>query len=501
MAQIKPVNNNFAKIKVVGIGGGGGNALNSMISSKLIQGVEFVSINTDAQALLNSLADTKIQIGTNCTRGLGAGADPETGETAAMESREKIKEHIYDTQMVFITAGMGGGTGTGASPIVAQIAKEAGALTVGVVTTPFHFEGARRMQIALEGIEKLRDYVDALIVVPNQRLIDVVDKKWTLLEAFKLADNVLGQGVQGISDLITVPGLINVDFRDVERVMHDSGTAMMGVGEAEGENRAIVAARAAVSSPLLGLSVSKARGILYNIIGGPDLGMYEFDEASRVIKECASDDAIIIAGNAISEDMMGRIKISVIATGFPESGAPYNFTGGQIYANTAYQDNTSASTNPISTPEPHVSSIPKPVVSPGSYPSGNYHYQPSNHVTDKPLKTTNTQSHHPSPATDNSATNEISPHQSSSSKQDTTTEKSFSPQVTTSSINTPLREQNPATAGVANTFNTPRPLQLDNQQWMTNEPANNYQPSHQSSSFSANDEDDPYEIPAFLRNR
>ena len=257
MAQIKPVNNNFAKIKVVGIGGGGGNALNSMISSKLIQGVEFVSINTDAQALLNSLAETKIQIGTNCTRGLGAGADPETGETAAMESREKIKEHIYDTQMVFITAGMGGGTGTGASPIVAQIAREAGALTVGVVTTPFHFEGGRRMQIALEGIEKLRDYVDALIVVPNQRLIDVVDKKWTLLEAFKLADNVLGQGVQGISDLITVPGLINVDFKDVERVMHDSGTAMMGIGEGEGENRAIIAARAAVSSPLLGLSVSR----------------------------------------------------------------------------------------------------------------------------------------------------------------------------------------------------------------------------------------------------
>lgn len=316
MGQIKPINNTFAKIKVVGIGGGGGNAINSMINSKQIQGVEFISVNTDAQALLNSLAETKIQIGGNYTRGLGAGANPEVGKAAAEESREKLKEALYGTEMVFITAGMGGGTGTGASPIVAQIAKEAGALTVAVVTKPFLFEGAQRMRVAEEGIESLRDYVDALIVVPNQRLIDVVDKKMTLVEAFRLADNVLGQGVQGISDLITIPGLVNLDFKDVAKIMTDSGTAMMGIGEAEGENRAVLAARAAISSPLLELSVAGAKGILYNIIGGPDIGMQEISEASQVIQACADPEAIIIFGNAIREDMEGRIKISVIATGF-----------------------------------------------------------------------------------------------------------------------------------------------------------------------------------------
>lgn len=323
MGQIKPMNTNFAKIKVVGIGGGGGNAINSMISSKQIQGVEFVSINTDAQALLNSLAETKIQIGSNYTSGLGAGANPEVGKAAAEESREKLKEALYDTHMVFITAGMGGGTGTGASPIIAQIAKEAGALTVAVVTKPFLFEGAQRMRVAEEGIESLRDYVDALIVVPNQRLIDVVDKKMTLVEAFRLADNVLGQGVQGISDLITMPGLVNVDFNDVKKIMVDSGTAMMGIGEAEGENRAVIAARAAMSSPLLELSIDGAKGVLYNIIGGPDLGMQEISEASQVIQSCADPEAIIIFGNAIREDMEGRVKISVIATGFENN--QYNF--------------------------------------------------------------------------------------------------------------------------------------------------------------------------------
>ena len=482
MAQIKPVNNNFAKIKVVGIGGGGGNALNSMISSKLIQGVEFVSINTDAQALLNSLAETKIQIGTNCTRGLGAGADPETGETAAMESREKIKEHIYDTQMVFITAGMGGGTGTGASPIVAQIAREAGALTVGVVTTPFHFEGGRRMQIALEGIEKLRDYVDALIVVPNQRLIDVVDKKWTLLEAFKLADNVLGQGVQGISDLITVPGLINVDFKDVERVMHDSGTAMMGIGEGEGENRAIIAARAAVSSPLLGLSVSKARGILYNIIGGPDLGMYEFDEASRVIKECASDDAIIIAGNAISEDMMGRIKISVIATGFPETTSPYSLDSSGIYTPNSYTPTPAAA--PAASADTHTSSIPKPVVSPGSYPGGNYQTATNSQhsFNDHQSTATSTSNSSPNSTQQNSSTPNNSSHAAM--------------RVTTSSIDTPANNNNFSQA-TAYPHPTPRPIQLEKSSLHDSTKGT----EATASNYTSSDEDDPYEMPAFLRNR
>ena len=311
---------------------------------------------------------------------------------------------------------------------------------------------------------------------------------------------------QGISDLITVPGLINVDFRDVERVMHDSGTAMMGVGEAEGENRAIVAARAAVSSPLLGLSVSKARGILYNIIGGPDLGMYEFDEASRVIKECASDDAIIIAGNAISEDMMGRIKISVIATGFPESTSPYNFTGGQIYANTPYQDNNNLSPS-INTPEAHVSSIPKPVVSPGSYPTGNYHYQPNNQVSDKPLKSSKAEvdssveqpanNHHLNPS-------DVTVHHSPTNKQNSTiVSEKFSPQVTTSSINSPLSHQSTTTnsAPMTSSFNTPRPLSLENNQWRVSDQATAYQTQSPASSFTPSDEDDPYEIPAFLRNR
>jgi cell division protein FtsZ len=451
MGQIKPVNNTFAKIKVIGIGGGGGNAINSMISSKLIQGVEFISINTDAQALLNSLADTKVQIGSNCTRGLGAGADPETGEAAAVESREKIKENIYDTQMVFITAGMGGGTGTGASPIVAQVAREAGALTVAVVTTPFHFEGTHRMQIALEGIEKLRDYVDALIVVPNQRLIDVVDKKWTLLEAFKLADNVLGQGVQGISDLITVPGLINVDFKDVEKVMHDSGTAMMGIGEYEGENRAILAARAAISSPLLGLSVSKARGILYNIIGGPDLGMYEFDEASRVIKECASEDAVIIAGNAISEEMMGRIKICVIATGFPDTDFSYGAANPSLYQETY---------RPAPQPTPtHVSTIPKPAVSPNSYPDASKSPAPSDNLTSETTALPPTAT--PSPTPDQIGD---------------TNNRAFAPR--------PAYEPIPVA----------RPIQIEQSNISS-------EPNPPTTTTVVDDEEDPFEMPAFLRRR
>lgn len=316
MAQIKPTNTTFAKIKVIGVGGGGGNAVNSMIDSEQIQGVEFIAVNTDAQALLTSKADTKLQIGQNFTKGLGSGADPEVGRTAAEESYDKLKDLLFDTDMVFITAGMGGGTGTGASAIIAEIARDAGALTVAVVTKPFAFEGKKRMVTAEEGVASLKDAVDTLIVIPNQRLMDVVDKKMSFLDAFKLADNVLGQGVQGISDLITVPGLINVDFADVKTIMSESGSALMGIGEASGENRAATAARMAIASPLLEVSIDGAKGILYNIIGGPDMAMSEVSDASTIIANAADPDANIIFGATIDEEMGTKIKISVIATGF-----------------------------------------------------------------------------------------------------------------------------------------------------------------------------------------
>lgn len=323
MALVKPSNTTFAKIKVLGIGGGGGNAVNSMIESGQIVDVEFISVNTDAQALLTSKADTKLQIGSNFTKGLGSGADPEVGRAAAEESREKIKDLLFDSDMIFITAGMGGGTGTGASPVIAEIARESGALTVAVVTKPFAFEGTRRMQTAEEGILELRDAVDTLIVIPNQRLMDVVDKKMTLLDAFRLADNVLGQGVQGISDLITVPGLINVDFADVKTIMTESGTALMGIGEASGENRAATAARMAISSPLLEVSIEGAKGILYNITGGEDMTMNEVSDASAIISNAADPDANIIFGATINKDMGSNIKISVIATEFDN----YQYSG------------------------------------------------------------------------------------------------------------------------------------------------------------------------------
>lgn len=323
MALVKPTNNQFAKIKVLGVGGGGGNAINSMIAANQIQGVEFCAINTDVQALLNNKAQTKLQIGVNFTKGLGSGADPDVGKQAAEESREKIKELLFDTDMIFITAGMGGGTGTGASPIVAEVAKETGALTVAVVTKPFAFEGTRRNAIAEEGLESLKEKVDALIVIPNQRLLDVVDRKMTLQDAFRLADNVLGQGVQGISDLITVPGLVNVDFADVRTIMSDSGTALMGIGQASGENRAATAARAAISSPLLEVSIEGAKGILYIITGGPDMTLPEISDASQIITQAADPEANIIFGATIDERMGSNLKIAVIATGFDESRLKY----------------------------------------------------------------------------------------------------------------------------------------------------------------------------------
>jgi len=319
MVLIKPEINQFAKIKVVGIGGGGGNAVNSMIVNQKIKGVEFVAINTDAQALLNSKADIKLQIGENITRGLGSGADPEIGRQATEESKEKIKELFVDTDMVFLTCGMGGGTGTGGSPIIAQLAKEAGALTVSVVTKPFAFEGTRRMVVAEDGLEELKDKVDTLIVIPNQRLLDIVDKKMTLLEAFKVADSVLGQAVQGIADIITTPGLINVDFADVKSVMNNAGSALMGIGTGSGENRAAKAAREAIASPLLEISMEGARGVLFNIVGGPDMTMAEVNEAAKIITDAADADANIIFGATIDEEMSDQLKITVIATGFDES--------------------------------------------------------------------------------------------------------------------------------------------------------------------------------------
>ncbi len=316
---IKPDIARFAKIKVVGIGGGGCNAINSMVTVNQINGVDFLGMNTDAQALLMCQSTTKIQIGENLTRGLGAGGNPEIGRQAAEESREKIKEHLRDTDMVFLTCGEGGGTGTGATPIVAEIAKELGALTVAVVTKPFHFEGTRRMVNAEEGIADLKDKVDTLIVIPNQRLLEIIDKKMTLLEAFRVTDSVRGQGVQGISDLITMPGLINVDFADVRTIMTSAGSSLMGIGTGVGENRAATAARTATASPLLEVSIEGAKGVLFNITGGPDLTMAEVDEAAKQIASAVDADANIIFGATINEQLVDQVKITVIATGFDET--------------------------------------------------------------------------------------------------------------------------------------------------------------------------------------
>lgn len=317
MALIKTLAGQFAKIKVIGVGGGGNNAINSMISEESINGVDFVSVNTDSQALLNSLATIKIQIGEKLTKGLGAGGNPQMGQKAAEESRERIKEVLVGTDMVFITGGMGGGTCTGAAPIIAQIAKkELGILTIAVVTKPFLFEGTRRMTNAEEGISQLRNNVDTLIVIPNQKVMEVVTDKSTLLEAFKIADSVLNKGTKAIADLITVPGLINLDFADIKSVMSNAGSALMGVGEAEGDNRAQKAIEAAIDSPLVEATIEGARGVLINVTGGSDLTMSEIEEAAKNITERAAPDANIIFGATIDNELKGKIKISVIATGF-----------------------------------------------------------------------------------------------------------------------------------------------------------------------------------------
>ncbi len=304
-----------ARIKVIGVGGSGGSAINRMIEAKL-KGVDFIAVNSDAQALKESLAESSIQIGRDLTRGLGCGADPEKGRMSAEENKDEIYEELRESDMVFVTAGMGGGTGTGAAPVVAGIAKELGALTVAVVTKPFTFEGQRRMKLAEAGIEELRKNVDTLIVIPNDRLLQVVDKKTTLMDAFRVVDDVLRQGVKGITDLITQHGLINLDFADVKAIMQDSGTALMGIGSGTGESRAIEAARAAIDSPLLEISIDGAKGILMNITGGPDLGMYEIDEAAKTITEAADPEANIIFGAVIDETMQGEVRITVVATNF-----------------------------------------------------------------------------------------------------------------------------------------------------------------------------------------
>ncbi len=311
----------FARIKVVGVGGGGCNAVNRMIEEGL-QGVEFVAVNTDAQALMLSKASVRVRIGEKLTRGLGSGGDPDTGRKATEESAEELYSVLKGSDMVFITAGMGGGTGTGGAAIVAQIAKEVGALTIGVVTRPFTFEGSRRIQSAESGISKLKEQADTLIVIPNDRLLQIVDKRANLQQAFRLADDVLRQGVQGISELITVPGLINLDFADVRTIMSEGGAALMAVGVGKGEDAARVAAEQAISSQLLDITIDGARGILFNVTGGPDLTLFEVNQAAAIIKETAHPDVNLIFGAVIDPNMKDDVRITVIATGFERTGMP-----------------------------------------------------------------------------------------------------------------------------------------------------------------------------------
>lgn len=315
MAEIMPDIQAFARIKVAGIGGGGGNSLNRMVQSK-IRGIEFVAINTDAQALHYSQANTKIHIGKETTRGLGAGANPEIGRLAAEESEEAIYAALKNSEMVFITTGEGGGTGTGSAPVVAQIARDIGALTVGIVTKPFTFEGERRRKMAEEGIQALKEKVDTLIVIPNDRILQIVDRKASLLDAFATVDDILRQGVQGISDLITVNGLVNLDFADVESIMRDAGSALMGIGMGSGDNRAVEAVKQAMDSPLLEVSIQGAKGVLINFTGGRDMGMHEIQEAADLVHNSVDSDANIIWGMVIDENINNEIRVTLVSTGF-----------------------------------------------------------------------------------------------------------------------------------------------------------------------------------------
>ncbi|MDE2071136.1 MAG: cell division protein FtsZ [Patescibacteria group bacterium] len=369
MAQIQPEIEAFARIRVIGVGGSGKNAINHMIEEK-VRGVDFVTINTDAQDLHNSQARKKIHIGKNLTRGLGAGMNPELGKRASEETKEEIQQSIKGSDMVFVACGMGGGTGTGAAPVIASTARELGALTVAVVTKPFSFEGAQRMRIAEQGLEDLRKEVDALIVIPNDRLLATVGKETTLKQAFAMCDDVLKQAVEGISDLITHPGIINVDFADVRAVMQNSGSALMGIGIASGEHRAAQAAKAAVSSPLLELSINGAKGVLFAIAGGDDLGMLEVHEAAKIITESVDPNAKIIFG-AIKDDKLkkGEIKVTVIATGFPAAGvAP---RGTPLFAAFGSREKDEAPLKPLAKEKkvaederPSTLKMPEPVLTP-----------------------------------------------------------------------------------------------------------------------------------------
>ncbi len=315
---IKPDAKKIAKIKLVGVGGGGSNAVSTMVGSEKVEGVDFVAINTDAQALLMNKADAKLQIGEKITKGLGAGGDPEIGKQAAEESRDKINEYLEGADLVFLTCGEGGGTGTGAAPIIAEVAKQSGALTIAVVTKPFSFEGGKRMIVANEGITKLKEKVDALITIPNQKVLEVGDRKITLLDAFKEVDSVLTQGVKGLSEIITLPGLINVDFADVKTIMQNAGTAIMGIGIGSGERRSLQAVKQSMTSPLLEFSIDGAKGILFNIVGGENLSMQEVSEAAELITKNADPNAQIIFGAAIDPALTDEIKITLIATRFDE---------------------------------------------------------------------------------------------------------------------------------------------------------------------------------------
>ena len=369
-SQMSLAVNNVADIKVVGVGGGGGNAVNRMIKAGL-SGVDFWAMNTDNQVLEMSLAQNRIRLGGKLTCGLGAGGDPSVGEKAAEETRDQIVQALDNADMVFITAGMGGGTGTGAAPVVAKIAKELGALTIGVVTKPFSFEGKRRMNQALQGLEKLKETVDALIVIPNDKLIEVVERRTTLKEAFQVVDEVLLRGVQGISDIITVPGLINVDFADVKAVMQSSGSALMGIGRGTGEGRAMEAAKLAINSPLLETSINGASGIIMNVTGGSDMTLHEVTEAAQVIHDAVAEDAIVTFGSVIDDRIQGEIQITVIATGFemktpdiiqkkeqPKAISAADFFSGSFNSASSQNNNAQNNQNLISSPQPKPAMAP-----------------------------------------------------------------------------------------------------------------------------------------------
>lgn len=335
MPEVRPKIETAAKIKVVGVGGSGNNAIHRMIESK-IRGVEFISVNTDLQALLTCNGGKKVHIGKNVTRGLGAGMDPEVGYRAAEENQSELKEALKGADMVFITGGLGGGTCSGASPLVAEVARDLGALTVAIITKPFSWEGAMRREIAEGSHDKLSEHVDTIITIPNDRILQIIDKKTSLLSAFKIVDDVLRQGVQGISELITVPGLINVDFADVKAVMKDAGSALMGIGRAKGDNRAVEAAKAAINSPLLDVTIDGAKGILFIVSGGSDLTMHEVSEAAQIITGKADPSAKIIFGTVIDESLKDEIKITVVATGFEGKANPNKPANGGFYTPSSF---------------------------------------------------------------------------------------------------------------------------------------------------------------------